>query len=1406
MSLFRYTEYHNICVKSILIAALFLSVFIIQSSVAPHIAKAGEPTYWSPLPRDGWITYVDSNPYTTSFATIGTRAPGDYAIWVSINGEIVAKKDYTVAVECTNLKHINCRKSVKYYYKFRRGENEVILYDSYFEGSVHGPSETRLVYFVPRDPDSYVEPEKNLGSTGGYSSFINSANSINPATGNKFIIETDFKGPGSFPLTFKRYYNSINEYAGGSKFWDYWNRWRTYYDRTLAKITDTVIHIKRPDGKLYIFTKNILDEWETDSDVTDKLEVDGTGYKYTTMDGVIEHYNSDGVLQSMDFRNLTLSMAYNTEGRLSTVSDQWGRTIQFAYDSSTGRLSTITDPLSRVYTYRYDTDGNLKEVEYPGGEIKTYLYEDTSNERLLTGVIDETNNRLFTWQYDSEGRIVHQDKAGDDAINLTYDSDTTTTVTNYAGKSTTYYYDVKQGVKKRTGTSVSCTGCITKTSSITYGSNGHISSITDYEGNQTTYTYNAEGLEISRTEAVGTPQERTITTQWNTSHMVPTQVVTPEKTIDYTYTTDGLMLTKTETDPDTNQTRTWTYTYNPQELLQSVDGPRTDVSDITTYTYDSTGNRLTEVNALSHTINYTSYDAFGRLLSVTNANGLVISYTYGDRDELLTQTIDGRTVTNTYDNGLRLTRRDFPDGTYRTFTYDTADRITQIDDSQGNSVVLVRDDGGYITEKKILDPSQNLVFKNTQSWDAEGNLQSEANAQGQATIYTYNKNGHRTSATDPLSNVRNYAYDALGRMNQFTDAESGVTAYVYNTADQLVSVTDPLSVTTNYTYDGFGNLLTESNPDTGQTTHTYDLAGNRITRTDANSVTTTYSYDALNRVTGLSFPDSTQNIVLTYDLGAAGLGSMTGMTDPSGSYQFTYDLRGNMTQDSRTILGVNYVTSYAYDADGKLASITYPSGRLVEYLRDTAGKVTTVRTGGTQIVVDNITHLPYGPVNSFGHGNGVAVTRTYNQDYLLTALTAGSLVNLSYTHDNAGIITGITDNLVPGNSQTFGYDGLYQLTSATGVYGSLAYTYDAAGNRLSKNHNGSVDTYALSTGSNKLTSITGANPETFGYDSAGSVTSRANTTFDYNQNKRMIRATVGGSWITDYVVNGLGQRVIKTQSTTVTVYHYNTYGQLIAETDDTGTLRKEYIYLDAELVGVVDNGNLYHAQVNQRLEPIIVSNASGVAVWKSSSLPFGQATVDEDPDGDSVLFSLNKRLLGQYYDSETSQHYNYFRDYLPIIGRYIQNDPIGLKGGINRYVYALNSPIVLFDPYGLKVSLVGRPLAGKGYGIGDHVGIKIESDDGSTTYYEYMPDGMHNDLGSKWNPDQWGYKEREMVSDSSMDKFFKQAYENLLKSGEWHGKNYNLAANNCWDFIFALIREAQRLWDEQNREDGGGGC
>lgn len=101
--------------------------------------------------------------------------------------------------------------------------------------------------------------------------------------------------------------------------------------------------------------------------------------------------------------------------------------------------------------------------------------------------------------------------------------------------------------------------------------------------------------------------------------------------------------------------------------------------------------------------------------------------------------------------------------------------------------------------------------------------------------------------------------------------------------------------------------------------------------------------------------------------------------------------------------------------------------------------------------------------------------------------------------------------------------------------------------------------------------------------------------------------------------------------------------------------------------------------------PQVLTDSAGTTVWQGSYSPFGEATETTD------TVEQNIRFPGQYFEEETGLHYNYFRDYDPATGRYIESDPIGLGGGINTFGYVGGRPISRVDPRGLQDNLVIVP-------------------------------------------------------------------------------------------------------------------
>lgn len=260
---------------------------------------------------------------------------------------------------------------------------------------------------------------------------------------------------------------------------------------------------------------------------------------------------------------------------------------------------------------------------------------------------------------------------------------------------------------------------------------------------------------------------------------------------------------------------------------------------------------------------------------------------------------------------------------------------------------------------------------------------------------------------------------------------------IVDTNNNLTSVKDTNNNTTTYKTDDRGKVFQVISPDTGTTTYSYDAAGNMISKTDAKGVTISYVYDALNRLTKIDFPTDT-DIVYAYDSCVNGKGRLCSMTDASGTTVYEYTAKAQVKKETKTIDSIQYVTQYTYDQNGNLKTMTYPSGRVITYNLTNDRAISVLNN--TSTLASNITYKPFGGVSSLTYGNGLAGSISYDNQYRVTSIIAGTVMNLSYpTYDANGNITTINNVLDPTKNKLFTYDALDRLSTATatGIWGSL---------------------------------------------------------------------------------------------------------------------------------------------------------------------------------------------------------------------------------------------------------------------------------------------------------------------------------------------------------------------------------
>lgn len=1225
------------------------------------------------------------------------------------------------------------------------------------------------------DCPEYYRPNETLGKcTHGDSSFIQGkplvcvdtrGNPCEVSTGAKLETETDYSA-GWASLT--RYYHSMSD-AGHPRLG---RGWRHSYSARVI-INYVFKGLVKADGTHEAYkespTVNSLLVSRMDPDRLIR-KIDGE-YVLFKPGGGKEIYAGNGWLARIEPANGPVQhIEHDSFGRVVRVYDDLGRELVFVYPSANGNLEKVVLPDGGEIRYSYDGANNLVRVDYPDGSARQYLYEDPAFPNHLTGIIDGNGDRYATYAYDDWGRTVLSEHAGGtEKYTFSYNPDGSTTVTDAAGKVeqydfTTDYRFFRKPTSIDTGSGVQ---------TFTYATDGGWRkplTRSDENGVVTEYSYEGHHR-VTETRAAGTAVAQSITTERDTSTHRVTKITEPGRVTDYTYDSNGNRLSATVTDSATGESRTTHWTYNQYGQVLSEDGPRTDVSDVTSYEYDALGNLIRITNPLGQVTEITDHDPHGNPLRIVDPNGVVTELAYDLRQRLIRRTVavglaEEATTSFAYDPAGQLTRVTLPDGAYITYEYDAAHRLTAMEDALGNRIEYTLDAMGNRVKEEVFGPAGALIRRQEREYNQLNRLVADINGVGDRTAYAYDAVGNRTGVTDPAGNPTAYTYDALDRLTKITDALGGVTRYAYDPLDHLTRVTDPRGVTTTYDYNAFGDVLAVHSPDAGTTTYSYDKAGNRITQTDARGITATYTYDAANRLTAIDYPGTAEDIAFAYDQGTQGIGRLTTITDASGSTEYRYGPRGNIIRETRTINGTVLTTSYGYDLADNLVQMTYPSGMVVDLTRDAMGRITGVSAtidGVSRTLAANIGYQPFGPIDNFDYGNGLPLQRSFDLAGRLQTQTAGSVQDLVWHYTNTGNIDAITDNRNAGRSQSFGYDALYRLTSATGAYGSKTYSYDAVSNRTELIDNGNTTTYTYATDSNRLQQAVGAASYAANYDATGNTVDDGSIQYTYNNRNRLATAERNNLLIGQYEYNALGQRVKKTvpaqtlpgdgtgdgvideqdllalnaalrpnaarapnpaldcngdgrvtrrdtsciaqqigggkgkgkgntkevtataalATEQTTLFAYNQAGQLIGEYQTDGTAIREYVYLQGVPLALVvpdplNEAQVYYYHTDHLGTPQKLTDAAGAIAWDAIYDPFGEANL-QTSQVDQPL-----RFPGQYFDPETGLHQNYFRDYQPGIGRYVQSDPIGLLGGPNTYLYADANPLRYFDQFGLK--------------------------------------------------------------------------------------------------------------------------
>ncbi|GAA3851677.1 DUF6531 domain-containing protein [Streptomyces sedi] len=628
--------------------------------------------------------------------------------------------------------------------------------------------------------------------------------------------------------------------------------------------------------------------YDRDGRVTGWVDRLGTAYDYEfDAEGrVVRVAGSEGLLAG--------TFSYDRAQRVTEVTDSQGQTIRYQFNEFSQLVSETdplghetvseqdpvhgiiarTDPLGRTTRFTYDERGNLTSTTLPDGATSTLTFNDLGLPTALT----EPGGLRWEQTYDAAGNRLSS--------------------TDPVGATTRYEYDENGGLSAVTdalgavtrietdaaGLPRTVTDPLGATTSYRRDALGRVTSVTDPAGT-THHTWTIDGKPTSRTRPDGTTEHWSWDSQGNlVAHTDPAGQVTH-------FEVGHFGLVRAQIEPDgsrlefthdtelrlvgvTNQLGlTWTYTYDAAGRLvreQDFDGR------VLRYAHDPAGQLVARTNGAGQTLRF-EHDIRGQVTAVhaeehtttyarDEAGHLVQAVAPGvelllDRDPLgqvLSETCNGRTLTNTYDVLGRRTERRTPHGAVSHWTHDDASRPTALRTADGGSLTFTHDASGRETARQV---GRGTTL--TQNWDSAQRLTGQTLSVGGETIhqrtFRYAPTGALASLTDP-DGTRDVTTDAVGRVTAIR-ARGWSEGYAYDAAGNLTNAALPETggASTVSGDDGGRSYQGTRLRRAGRTFYAHDAQGRVVRQTrkllSGGTRAWTYSWDAADRLTDLTTPD-----------------------------------------------------------------------------------------------------------------------------------------------------------------------------------------------------------------------------------------------------------------------------------------------------------------------------------------------------------------------------------------------------------------------------------------------------------------------------------------------------------------------------------------------------------------------
>ena len=983
-------------------------------------------------------------------------------------------------------------------------------------------------------------------------------------------------------------------------------------------------------------------------------KTDPTGAKST-----YRYDDANHVIKQTDPMNYSTNYLYN-QNNLTTLTTPDGASAKLAYDDQ-GRLTKSTDKSGLQTTYQYDKFGNPTVIEkvkdgqtfmhaenqydengyliativngkktsftndalgrkitetMPSGTVMRFTYDDNNN--VLTSSVGDKTTKF---EYDSLGNVTKKTLPNGHVTTYTYKNQQLQSIKSHSDDSLTQYYSHSpEGLV----TSIATGG--RSVAGHFYDGSGNVIYDIDSRMNTVQFKYDSNNQQIASLLLDPNSDKKVVlsTTDYNADGQVTSTTTGNGNTTSYEYDTSGNVIKEILPDGTTVE--------NTYDVMGHMLSSKTNGKTVT-YEYDALGNRTSMTDAAGNKTSYT-YNVDGQVLSSTNALGHKTSYVYNDNGQLI-QTLNNRgavTAKYSYDDAGNVVSVSNSQNVVRTMTYDA-----------NNNLLTVKDANGDLASQTELNSDEQVISTINALTSKSG--VDHAYHNGQATVTTTNALGHKKSTTTD--------YDG-NLVKSADDITAGVTSYdaVGNLSSQSVNNGQNK---TSLTYDKDQNVVSEANND-GSESYSYDALDQLSSWTNARGDKTTYTRDADGNITNAKASDVDNNY--GYDMN----GNETSAKNSNADISKTYDALNRVvseTQNGQTV-------KYNYDDREFLTDLIYPGDKKVHYDVNTDGQITAMTDWNNHKTTYD--YDKNGRVVKTTNWNGVVEERSYNTAgqvlTIKTSLHDKTITDYKYTYDSDG-------NLVKDGSQVaYTYDALDRLTS-----GQSNYTYDAIGNITSVgNHKMTYDD------DSRLTSIDGDKTTS---DKDGNLTNysmggKAHTA-SYNSQNQLTKYDD-----LSYTYDADGNRV----SAGSDHFIYDDNGHLLSDGVNT------YVYGASGVVGYYNkDGKFITYLVNQRGDVVKETDETGTVTNSFDYNDYGKL-IGSDKAADSVFG------YGGQYGAVTDKNGLVFlqtRYYNPEIMRFMNRDTV--RGSItdtkslNRFAYVEGNPLTYVDPNGQAATwLKNNPL------------------------------------------------------------------------------------------------------------------